>query len=347
MSLNFGLVFAFRNSSRNELSYHERYRATLDLACETEQHGFDTVWLTEHHMIEDGYSPQMLPLATAIAYRTSTIRIATGVLLLPLHHPLHVAEQAATVDVVSNGRLDLGLGQGYKLEEFRAFDVPREARLARFVEGTEIIRRVLSEDEVTFEGEEYTVRDFTLYPKPVQQPVPIWIGARAKAGIRRAARNGYHLVGDPVSYRQALEEAGRDPARHFATGGGVVHCAETREQALDEAEFEAHYMWLKYGEWYRAAGDLPSDEQTFAEPAPVGEYRKQLAGNSLIGSPDDLIVQLEAMQAQGATHLFGLLPPGLAPEKVRSSMRLIEREVMPHFRAKGPTPDPGRAAAAA
>jgi hypothetical protein len=98
--MNFGLLISFRNSSKNELSYSELYRKHIDLAVEAEDLGYDTIWLTEHHFVEDGYSPSMLPLAAAIATRTKKIRIGTFVLLMPLHHPLHVAENAATVDAI-------------------------------------------------------------------------------------------------------------------------------------------------------------------------------------------------------------------------------------------------------
>src|ERR1700756_3888838 len=206
---------SFRNSSRNELSYSELYRKHVDLAVEAEDLGYDTIWLTEHHFVEDGYSPSMLPLAAAIAARTKRIRIGTFVLLMPLHNPLRVAEDAATIDVLSNGRFDLGLGQGYVPREFTGFNIPREERSRRLREGVEIVRRVFTEDNVTYEGKSYTVHDVTLYPKPVQQPYPpIWIGARSRSATERAARDGYHLAGTGANqaklYRDALTAAGRN-----------------------------------------------------------------------------------------------------------------------------------------
>jgi alkanesulfonate monooxygenase SsuD/methylene tetrahydromethanopterin reductase-like flavin-dependent oxidoreductase (luciferase family) len=187
--MNFGLLISFRNSSKNELSYSELYRKHIDLAVEAEDLGYDTIWLTEHHFVEDGYSPSMLPLAAAIATRTKKIRIGTFVLLMPLHHPLHVAENAATVDAISNGRFDLGLGQGYRPQEFTGFNIPREERSRRLREGVEIVRRAFTEDNFSFEGQHFTVRDVTLYPKPVQKPhPPIWIGARSLGDRTRGAQ---------------------------------------------------------------------------------------------------------------------------------------------------------------
>src|SRR5580704_1493680 len=297
--MNFGLLMSFRNSSRNELSYGELYRKHVDLAVEAEAMGYDTIWLTEHHFVEDGYSPAMLPLAGAIAARTKKIRIGTFVLLLPLHHPLHVAESAATVDVLSGGRFDLGLGQGYRPHEFDGFNIPRSQRASRLREGVEIIRRVFTEDNVSHEGKHFTDRNVTLYPKPVQKPhIPIWIGARSRKATERAARS---------------------------------------DRAWDDAEYAIHYLMAKYGQWIAEAADVPGDEQ-FAKMPSIAELRKlndtRFLGEPLIiGSPDDAIEMLE--RYTDYTHLaMGMSLPGLDPKKVRTSMRLFAKEVIPHFRRK-------------
>jgi probable F420-dependent oxidoreductase len=340
--MNFGLLMSFRNSSRNELSYSELYRKHVDLAVEAEDMGFDTIWLTEHHMVDDGYSPNMMPLAAAIATRTRKIRIGTFVLLMPLHHPLHVAEEAATLDALSNGRFDLGLGQGYVPAEFAAFNVPREERSRRLREGVEIVRRVFTEDHVTFEGKCYTVRDVTLYPKPVQKPhPPIWIGARSRPATERAARNGYHLAGTGAKqaeiYRDALRAAGRDPADFHVAQLRFGFLAAKREKAWDECEFALHYLLTRYGKWIAEAADVPGDEN-FANVPPVGELRKSndgMIGDAfMVGTPDEAIAQIEQIE-QHATHLaLGLALPGIDPKKVRASMKLFADKVIPHFRRK-------------
>ena len=341
--MNFGLLMSFRNSSRNELSYSELYRKHVDLCVEAEELGFDTIWLTEHHFVDDGYSPTMMPLAAAIAARTKKIRIGTFVLLMPLHDPLHVAEDAVTVDALSNGRFDLGLGQGYVPREFTGFNIPRDQRSRRLREGVEIVRRLFTEDNVTFEGKCYTIRDATLYPKPTQQPhPPIWIGARSRPATERAARNGYHLAGtgehQAQIYRDALTVAGRNPADFKIAQLRFGYLATRREKAWDECEFGLHYLLKRYGDWIAEANDVPGDE-SFTRIPPVGELRKSndagmIGDRFMVGTPDDAIQQIESIEHY-ATHLaLGLALPGIEPKKIRASMKLFADKVIPHFKRK-------------
>ena len=216
--MRFGLLYDFRNPKRWEQPAPQLYAELLDQIAYADQLGFDSVWITEHHFIEDGYTPSVLTIAAAIAARTSSIRIGTWVLLLPLHNALRVAEDAATVDILSNGRLDLGLGLGYRLEEFEAFGVDRRQRGRLMDEGIELIRRAWTEDRVTFAGQFYNVRDLNVTPKPVQRPhPPLWLAARGEVPARRAARNraGLLYLRDPANYQAyatALRAEGVDPA---------------------------------------------------------------------------------------------------------------------------------------
>ncbi|MGH7948740.1 MAG: LLM class flavin-dependent oxidoreductase, partial [Candidatus Binataceae bacterium] len=122
--IRFGLWYDFRNPHQWRQEYDRLYAEILDQIAWAEELGYDDVWLSEHHFIPDGYSPALLPIAAAIAARTRIMRIATGVILLPFHNPVRLAEDAATVDVISGGRFELGVGVGYKVEEFEGFAIP-------------------------------------------------------------------------------------------------------------------------------------------------------------------------------------------------------------------------------
>ena len=127
-TLKFGLLWPFRNPDFARVPWDELYRSHLDLIVSSEQMGFDHAWLSEHHFIDDGYSPSLFSIGGAVAARTTRIRIGTFLLLLPLHNPVRVAEDTATVDVISCGRFDLGVGLGYRRGEFDGRASPIRSR---------------------------------------------------------------------------------------------------------------------------------------------------------------------------------------------------------------------------
>src|SRR5712672_4674924 len=137
--IRFGLWYDFRNPARWRQPADRLYREILDQIAWGENNGFDDVWLSEHHFIEDGYLPSILPVAAAIAARTKRIRIVSGVLLVPFQNPVRLAEDIATVDVISGGRFEFGAGVGYKVEEFEGFAIPFSERGARTNEALGIV----------------------------------------------------------------------------------------------------------------------------------------------------------------------------------------------------------------
>jgi Coenzyme F420-dependent N5,N10-methylene tetrahydromethanopterin reductase and related flavin-dependent oxidoreductases len=168
--LRFGLWYDFRNPPQWRRPYTHIYNETLEQIAWAEQNGFDDVWLQEHHFHEDGFSPSVLPIAAAIEERTKRIHIGTAVMLLPFHNPVLVAEDGATIDIISNGRFQLGVGIGYKVEEFESFGIPRSERGGRANEGLEIIRRLWEGETLTFKGKYYEVNSAKLAPELSRNP---------------------------------------------------------------------------------------------------------------------------------------------------------------------------------
>src|SRR6266404_5040714 len=186
-----GLWYDFRNPQQWHQPSDRLYGEIFDQIAWGENNGFDDVWISEHHFIDDGYLPSMLPAAAAIAARTKRIRIALGVLLMPFHNPVRLAEDIAVVDVISGGRFEFGAGVGYKVEEFEGFGVPFKERGARTNQSLEIIRRLLSGETVTFKSEFFDFNKVKLTPEPIQKPHPhVWLGGFTPAALRRAARYG-------------------------------------------------------------------------------------------------------------------------------------------------------------
>src|SRR5260370_42699848 len=153
-----GYQLDFRNPPGSKLSFRELYDASLAQVTAAESLGFDSIWLTEHHFTDDGYLPALMPAAAAIAARTTRVTIGTYVLLAPFYHPLKLAEDAAFVDVLSGGRLRLGIGLGYRAEEFEGFGVPRAERLGRTPDTIQILKRAVTGESVSFHGKNVKLR---------------------------------------------------------------------------------------------------------------------------------------------------------------------------------------------
>ena len=187
----FGLWYDFRNPAPWRQPGDRLYREILDQIAWAEKNGFDDVWLSEHHFIDDGYLPSILPVSAAIAARTGRIRIASGVLLMPFHNPIRLAEDIATVDVISGGRFELGVGLGFKREEFAGFGVSSKERGVRTDQSLDILRRALAGETVTFKSEFFDFQNVRVTPAPIQKPCPpIWLGGFTAPALRRAVRFG-------------------------------------------------------------------------------------------------------------------------------------------------------------
>lgn len=338
--MRFGFMEDFRNPAPWRRPFPELYRAILDQIVFAEQLGYDDVWLTEHHFSEDGYNPALLPTAGAIAARTSRIRIGTFVLLLPFAHPLRVAEDATAVDILSNGRFDLGVGQGYSHAEFESFCVPRRERAARLEEGVKLLHRLFREDRVSFDGLFTQLRDVSLSPRPVQEPhLPVWIGARGEKAIRRAARLGCDLLctlgPDPApTYVEALREAGRAPEDFKIGQLRFVYVAETEDRAWEESQAHVREVLNFYSHILAEASDVPGDRELRPFERPEDLRRSPFAEEALIGSPEQVARKLERFTKQyRCTHfIMATQFPGLDPAKANRSFELFAREIMPAFR---------------
>jgi alkanesulfonate monooxygenase SsuD/methylene tetrahydromethanopterin reductase-like flavin-dependent oxidoreductase (luciferase family) len=196
--MRLGLYYDLRNPPGWRRPWADHYARTLEWIQEAETRGIDSVWVTEHHFFDDGYLPQPLTLAAAIAARTRRVRIGTAVMLAPLRPAVQIAEEAAIVDLISNGRLDLGLGAGYVRPEFEAYGADLATRFETCDERIREVRRMLEQGGVT--------------PPPVQRPFPLWAGYMGPLGARRAGRLGVGLLSLDrtlhAPYLEGLAEAG-------------------------------------------------------------------------------------------------------------------------------------------
>ena len=221
-----------------------------------EEAGFDSCFFGEHHQDRDGFLPSPLIVATAVAARTSNLNVGTSVILLPLHHPVGMAEDVTTLDIVSKGRFVLGVGLGYQPADFRAFSVPMNERVGRFEESIEIIRRSWSGEAFSFHGKHFDLEDLHVRPGPYTPGgPPLWIGASTVPGARRAGRLADAFVAGPSTdmastqrlldaYRQAAVDSGREPQIVLMRDAWVAGSRAEAEETYGPEVLTAYkYYW--------------------------------------------------------------------------------------------------------
>jgi alkanesulfonate monooxygenase SsuD/methylene tetrahydromethanopterin reductase-like flavin-dependent oxidoreductase (luciferase family) len=221
LEMRLGLYFDMRNPRGWRRPWAEHYARTAELIAGAEAMGIDSVWFSEHHLFDDGYLAQPLMYAAALAGRTSRVRLGTAVVLPALKNPLHLAEEAALVDVLSDGRLELGVGAGYRRQEFAAFGVDRHRRFSVTRRNVEAVMEYWSSGRVV--------------PGPVQEPFPWWGGFFGPRGARLAGRMGMGLLSLRselfAEYRAGLIEGGHSGAN--ARVGGPVSLVLTDDPERD------------------------------------------------------------------------------------------------------------------
>ena len=337
--MRFGFMEDFRNPLKWRRPFPEFYQLILDQISHCESLGFDHCWLTEHHFTEDGYNPSVMTTAAAVAARTSTIRIGSFIVILPYQHPVLMAEEVANVDILSNGRFDFGVGQGYSHYEFETFGMNRSERGMRTRESIRLIERLFTEERVTHEGKFYECHDAMLSPKPVQQPAPpIWIGARGPKAITRAAEMGYHLMAtigpDPAPlYLETLAANGRNPDDYKIAQLRMVYTAATEDQAWSECQDHVFHMLEFYQDILSEAKDAAGDDAPLPVTKPEDMRHSVLAEHFMIGTPDQVSAKIEKFQQefQCTDFIMGTQFPGLDPALGTQALELFAREVMPNF----------------
>ncbi len=265
--VNFGLWYDFRNPAR-QMDFEDFYTTTLEQIAWAEALGFNSVWLTEHHFVDDGYTPSPLVIAAAIAQKTKDLQIGTNLMLLPLADPIRLAEDAATLSILSGGRFDLGVGLGYRQVEFDYFDRQLKHRPSLMEEGIDIIRQAWSGKPVNHEGLRFQVDNLTVAPVPPTLP-RLLMGGMVEPAIARAARlgDGFLSTGGigHAEYIQALNAAGRPRSEGaiFAGHWAVISADPEKEAALigDYALYQIN-QYIKWG-----AFGPPDQTPGFASPA--------------------------------------------------------------------------------
>jgi alkanesulfonate monooxygenase SsuD/methylene tetrahydromethanopterin reductase-like flavin-dependent oxidoreductase (luciferase family) len=336
--MDIGLAMTARTRPDAPRPLPDVYRQILDEAVLGEELGFDAWWLAEHHFAEDQHNPSQFPLLAAAATRTTSIRIGTYVLLLALHNPLRVAEDAATVDILSDGRLSLAIGAGPMPGECAVFGIDPKERFGRTYEALSVLEKCFASAEpFDHHGKYFDFEGVAMTTTPVQPGgPPIFMAAMGPQSLAKAGERGYNLASvlhTPLVhiYEGAQQHAGRTRDDYRLTSGPLaVHVAETREKAWDECEAALHF-WI--GFYKRRGFDMPQP--------PVGELRNTpragIFGQPFaVGTPDDVIEMLSVHKGVDVDEMvIQFNHAGMPPGPVANSMRLFAREIMPELRTWG------------
>ncbi len=328
--MKFGLWYDFRNPLRQP--WPHLYGELLDQIAWADSAGFESVWLSEHHVTDDGYMPSVFVMLAAIASRTRNLRLGTAVCLAPLHHPIRLAEDVAVVDILSGGRVELGIAPGYRPFEFEMLGVPRRERGVRTDETVEILRLAWAGEHFSYSGRVFDLQDVVVQPVPLRgNRTAIHIGGSSAAAALRAGRHGCSFMPDVGTgmdlhnqYRSALSEAGFDPAAFDVTMNGCVYVCDDLERGRAQVHQALTYMYERYDAWEREGGgsDAPAFEPIDAE---------RLDELCIVGSPEDVTRRLRAIRDEFSPDRFifwGRLP-GVPIEDASRSLQLFADEVMP------------------
>jgi len=335
---------------------HRVLREALEDIRLADDLGFDSVWLTEHHFSRYGILGNPMVLGAAVAQMTTRIQIGTAVVVLPFHNPLRLAEDAATLDIISGGRLELGVGRGYQPREFAGFGIDAETSKQRYAEVVEILRRAWSGEPFSFAGDHYTIDDVVVSPRPIRPGgPPIRHAVVSPASFPERGALGHHIITSPTfaplgrmkknfdAYRSALVEHGHSPAEYDIpfmqqawVGSSTTELGAVAESAL---------------QYYRTVGKVvPGSDEAIAAEAEY--YEKVRANIELLtleqtlthggnfGSVDQVVDTIGRLATElGVTHYIGWFRiPSLDRSIAHRAMETFASEVIPQLRDLGTAP---------
>jgi len=310
------------------------YRQFVDYNIEAEALGYHSTFLVEHHFTGFGQVSASLSLLTWVAAKTKTLRLGTAVLVLPWHNPVLLAEQAATIDLLSGGRLDFGVGKGYRHNEFLGFCVPIAEADARFNEALDVITKAwTSKQRFSHHGKYWNFEDIIVEPPTAQKPhPPMWMGAGSPDSIRQVAERGYNLLLDQFAsfetvaeriaiFKAEVEKRGRvfNPMEVGVARAFFIAKDEADKQAALERRLEAQRR-------LDAISKGPDGAKSKASIMAFSDTREASEESALYGTPDEIAKKLEKLRGLGVEYVL-LNGGGPAQE----SLRRFAHEVMPAF----------------
>ncbi len=333
------MKFSLHYTLQSKGSWNSTYRDFLSEAALAERLGFHALYVGEHHFAPDGWCPSPVTALASAAAVTSRMKLGTDIIVLPLHDPVRVAEDIAVLDNFSNGRSIVGIGLGYRREEYAAFATDFEKKKEIYESKIETVKRLLQKEAVRVNGV-----DVKVYPTPVQEPrPPVWLAAKSDAAIKSALVRGEAWIMDPVTplsllnrkmrmYREVAKKTGKEvrdfPLRRECFVSKDERKLEKAERLILESYKEDYYSW---GHLMTGEGDPVDPKLTSFD-----ELREPLLEEMLVGTPPEVVEKLEAYRGSlGATEmLLKLMFPGITHSMREECITLIGHDIVPAFRGE-------------
>lgn len=316
------------------------YRDMLDQAILGDRMGFDAVSITEHHLMNCLMMPAPLQFAVKIAAHTERIKIMTSIVVLPLHDMRSYAGEVVVADIFTEGRLLLGVGRGAFKYEIERLGVPMEQTQARFNESLAVLQALLSEEEVSWDGEFYKFDPITIMPRPVRPGgPPMMMAVMNPEGIYHCAKRGFHIQTTPLSGNHQLlldQVGGFNRAKHEMGGAGEDLTLTlsrvgfiTKNDADRKAKIEAaNYYYSRFDNVFTGPGIV---KHGMVKPLPRKQTIDELAASLLIGGPQEIIDKLEPYAELGIDRLIISVNFGIDASETLDCLQCFAEEVMPHF----------------
>jgi alkanesulfonate monooxygenase SsuD/methylene tetrahydromethanopterin reductase-like flavin-dependent oxidoreductase (luciferase family) len=327
----FGSAQARRSGPDTDSS--QGFREFIDNNVEAEALGYYSTFLVEHHFTGFGQVSASLNLLTWLGARTRHLRLGTAVLVLPWHNPVLLAEQAATLDLLSGGRLDFGVGKGYRYNEFAGFCLPMEEADSRFEESLEVITKAFtSETPFSYCGKYWRFENIVVEPPTAQKPhPPFWMGAGSPSSVHQVVERGYHMLlgqhslaeeilAQVTQFREEIEACGRNFDPMHVAVARAVHIAKNAadKDAALERRYQGHMR-------INALARRPDGDARIRFKSHEEEARYESAESALFGTPDEIMCKLDALRQGGVEYViinFG---------GSRDNIRRFARDIMPAF----------------
>ena len=342
MTINFGTFLLMQSPSARPSG--EMYARAIEIALAAEALGYRNIWLAEHHFSTYGYLSRPAQVATYIAAKTTRLRVGTAVIVVPLHHPLVIAEEIATLDLLAGGRVDIGLGRGYQYYEFERLGLELDSARGRWEESVDVILKAFGGGPFSYDGKYFKFPETSIFPQPVQRPhPPIWVTAQSPESVEAAVRRGFNVLtggfGVPIErmaeFRRLFDRLVAEVRPPHPLEVGVQRAVYVTHSEADARAAAEEARWnMRVTLSLRNHTERVERGRAIPVPAPTEPDMDDLLDRFLvIGTPDTCIRQIRRIrELVGISHFncsfwFG----NLQQPRVLRSMELFAHEVMPAF----------------